>query len=147
MNDVIHPLSDTQTNTMNTKQLVIGFIAVIIVGLAVGFALSRFSKGPSMSAQNGTSQDTTGTSNMKSAGVKDKSIFKDTTKGILKAGGIEGESDYHLERPGGESQNVYLTSSTVDLSQFLNKKVEVWGQTINSDKAGWFMDVGALEVQ
>jgi hypothetical protein len=42
--------------------------------------------------------------------------------------------------------NVYLTSSTVDLSPFVGKKVRVWGQTFTGQKAGWLMDVGLVEV-
>lgn len=79
-------------------------------------------------------------------GVSDTSAYKDTTEGQLKKGGIEGEGQYHLERPGGESQNVYLTSSTVDLSKFVGKKIKVWGATQAAQKAGWLMDVGKVEV-
>lgn len=83
----------------------------------------------------------------KSAGVVDKKTFKDSAEGILKEGGMEGEGNFHLERPGGTSQNAYLTSSTVDLSKYVGKKVKVWGQTFTGQKAGWLMDVGLVEVQ
>jgi len=82
----------------------------------------------------------------KAAGVVDKKIFKDKAEGILKEGGIDGEGNFHLERTGGPSQNVYLTSSTVDLSSYLGKKVRVYGQTFAGQKAGWLMDVGYIEV-
>ena len=59
---------------------------------------------------------------------------------------IEDEGQYHIERPGGVSQNVYLTSTTVDLSQFIGKKIRVWGETFSAQKAGWLMDVGLVEV-
>jgi len=80
------------------------------------------------------------------AGIVDKKTFKDKAEGILREGGIDGEGQFHLERPGGESQNVYLTSTTVDLSQYLGKKVRVWGETFKAEKAGWLMDVGLVEV-
>ena len=83
----------------------------------------------------------------RTAGIPDKSTFKDTTEGTLREGGIEGEGSFHLERPGGKSQTVYLTSSTVDLSEYIGKKVKVWGETHTSEKAGWLMDVGYVEVQ
>ena len=79
-------------------------------------------------------------------GIKDKKTFKDNAEGILRDGGIEGEGQFHLERPGGISQNVYLTSTTVDLSQLIGKKVRVWGETFSAQKAGWLMDVGLVEV-
>lgn len=80
-------------------------------------------------------------------GSNDTKTFKDTAEGLLKAGGIEGEGQYHLERPGGESQYVYLTSSTVDLSLVEGKEVKVWGQTQAAQHAGWLMDVGRVEVK
>ncbi len=76
-----------------------------------------------------------------------KKIFKDKAEGILKEGGIEGEGTFHLERPGGLSQNVYLTSSTVDLSKFIGKQVTVWGQTMQARTAGWLIDVGLVETK
>ena len=65
----------------------------------------------------------------------------------MKNGGTEGEGQYHLVRPGGDSQNVYLTSSSVDLSQFMNQKIKVWGQTQTAQHAGWLMDVGKVQVE
>jgi len=38
-----------------------------------------------------------------------------------------------LERPGGDSQNVYLTSSIVDLSKFVNSKVKIWDRLKSSN--------------
>ena len=39
-----------------------------------------------------------------------------------------------------------LTSSSVDLSLFIDRKVKIWGQTFEAEKAGWLLDVGQLEV-
>ncbi|MCX7881125.1 MAG: hypothetical protein N2482_01265 [Patescibacteria group bacterium] len=82
----------------------------------------------------------------KAVGIADKKTFRDKAEGILREGGIDGEGNFHLERLGGKSQNVYLTSTTVDLSQYLNKKVRVWGETFQGEKAGWLMDVGLVEI-
>lgn len=112
------------------------FFLVLIVGVAAGFLLSNFKTGSTK-----TSKTTE-----KSAGIIDKKTFKDKAEGILKEGGIDGEGNFHLERPGGVSQNVYLTSTTVDLSQYVNKKVRAWGQTFQAQKAGWLMDVGYIEL-
>ena len=68
------------------------------------------------------------------------------TTGTLKEGGIQGEGQFHLVRPGGVSQNVYLTSSSVDLSKFVGKKIKVWGETEKAQYAGWLMDAGRVEV-
>ncbi len=42
---------------------------------------------------------------------------------------------------------VALTSSVVDLSQYENKKVKVYGETQKAVKEGWLMDVGRVEVE
>jgi hypothetical protein len=79
-------------------------------------------------------------------GSDDTKTFKDVAEGTLKPGGIEGEGQFHLVRPGGDSQNVYLVSSIVDLSKFENRKIKVWGSTQTAQHAGWLMDVGKVEV-
>jgi hypothetical protein len=113
----------------------------LILGGVGGFMMVK--KTPTAS----TSSKGTAIQTEKSAGVVDKKTFKDSAEGILKEGGIEGEGNFHIERPGGTSQNAYLTSSTVDLSKYIGKKVKVWGQTFQGQKAGWLMDVGLVEVQ
>jgi hypothetical protein len=79
-------------------------------------------------------------------GSNDTTTFKDTASGTLANGGIDGEGQFHLVRPGGDSQNVYLVSSIVDLSKFVGKNIKVWGQTQAAQYAGWLMDVGRVEV-
>jgi hypothetical protein len=123
---------------MPMKKFLIFVAAAVVVGVAVGFLPSLFTKSSSTESK---SEDAT-----KTAGIADKSTFKDTAEGVLREGGIDGEGTFHLERPGGESQNVYLTSTTVDLSLYVGKKVAVWGQTFTGEKAGWLMDVGLVEV-
>ncbi len=116
------------------------FIAIaVIVGSVLGFGFSRFNKKNTSSSKT---KDTT-----QSAGIVDKKTFKDSVEGILREGGIEGEGNFHIERPGGKSQNAYLTSSTVDLSVYVGKKVKVWGQTFSGQTAGWLMDVGLVEIE
>lgn len=41
---------------------------------------------------------------------------------------------------------VILTSSVLDLSEYENKKVKIFGETNSLPGAGWFMDVGRIEV-
>lgn len=118
------------------------FVALaVVLGVVIGIIPSRLG---SKTTSNSTTSP--GTSS-KSIGVVDKKTFKDSVTGILREGGIDGEGNFHIERPGGDSQNTYLTSSTVELSQFIGKKITVWGQTFSGQKAGWLMDVGLVEVQ
>lgn len=145
-NRKIHSITDntTSTSSMSTKPLVMLILGMIVLGVASGFLISKMPSGGASSTT--TKNETTETDGKTTAGILDKKAFPDSAEGTLKEGGIEGEGSYHLVRPGGDSQNVYLTSTAVDLSTFIGKKVKVWGKTFDSQKAGWLMDVGYVEV-
>ncbi len=128
-----------------TRKLTIIFLVVILIGIGTGYLLG--SKGSNVSGINIKQAIESGSIKKGTTeGASDMSSFKDIAEGTLKEGGIDGEGAFHLERPGGESQNVYLTSSIVDLSKYVGKKTKVWGQTQKAQKAGWLMDVGKIEV-
>jgi hypothetical protein len=149
--ELIHDLDSPQKkgspNSNMTKQLVFTVIIVLILGIGTGYIASNVAgsgeKG-SLSVNNSSSGGSMGKGF--TAGVNDTKAFPDTAEGVLQIGGIDGEGAFHLVRPGGDSQNVYMTSSAVDLSQFIGKKVKVWGQTQTAQKAGWLMDVGKIQV-
>ena len=143
--NLIHPLSEKKGSKSKGKLFYVTvFTLIVLAGIGLGFLANQMR---STSTKRGMSIITRKGGGVTKAGIKDNKSFKDKAVGILKEGGIDGEGSFHLSRPGGKSQNVYLTSSTVDLSQFLNKKVEVWGKTYSSKKAGWLMDVGYIETQ
>lgn len=126
--------------------VIMAFILMIALGVGVGYSASLFS------TQSGSSiipkvLKSNALVKGKIYGNGDPSIFKDTAEGTMQKGGIDGEGAYHLVRPGGASQDVYLTSSVVDLSQFIGSKVKVWGQTQKAQHAGWLMDVGKVQVE
>lgn len=137
---------DTQTPELSTQKLIGIFIGLIVLGAITGFAISKVQSVMRARSLTTTTAGAKKESHKDTAGIKDKETFKDSATGILKEGGFEGEGSHHLERPGGKSQNVYITSSTVDLEEFLDHKVTVWGQTFAAEKAGWLMDVGLVEV-
>jgi hypothetical protein len=137
----IHQIDSHAKSQISYAGLVRNLIIVLVVGVVVGFVFAQVKKSPS-SSKSGSNN----TSVEKTAGIVDKKTFKDSAEGILKEGGIDGEGNFHLDRPGGVSQNAYLTSSTVDLSKYIGKKVRVWGVTFQGQKAGWLMDVGFVEV-
>lgn len=139
--NIIHDL-DTPDNK-NFFSLPI-FVLLIVFAVGLGIGTGYLMKNIIGSSKNGTTSSKSST--QKSAGITDKKTFKDQAEGVLKEGGVDGEGNFHLERPGGKSQNVYLTSTTADLSQFIGKKVRVWGETFQAEKAGWLMDVGSVEV-
>jgi hypothetical protein len=146
--ELIHDLnSPKRKGSSIAKPLIFTVVIVLILGIGTGYIASNFSgntaKGP-LSINDSSSGGSMGKGF--TAGVTDTKSFPDTAEGTLQAGGIDGEGAFHLVRPGGDSQNVYMTSSAVDLSQFIGKKVKVWGATQTAQKAGWLMDVGKIEV-
>lgn len=141
---VFHNMDSTKQSPYISPKSAAIFVAVIILGVVVGYGLSRLG-GPSV-----TTAGTQGSAQVAKGAVygsNDTATFKDTAEGTLQNGGIDGEGQFHLVRPGGDSQNVYLTSSLVDLSQFMGRKIKVWGQTQAAQHAGWLMDVGRVEVE
>lgn len=78
-------------------------------------------------------------------GVKDPGKA-DSATGVVEKGGVDGEGTHKLLREGGASQNVYLTSSVLDLDQFIGLKIQVWGETQKAQKAGWLMDVIKVKI-
>jgi len=139
-NNLIHNLDQKPVQIEFSYGKFFIFVGIaVILGTALGFGLTKLpKKGKSVNLSSAQAE--------KTVGIVDKKTFKDKAEGSLKEGGIDGEGNFHLERPGGVSQNVYLTSTTVDLSQYINKKVRVWGETFAAEKAGWLMDVGLVEI-
>jgi hypothetical protein len=122
------------------------FAVAIILGVSAGYMLSRGKPATSLTTSGTKAETSFSLPKGTVVGSNDTSTFKDTAEGVLQKGGIEDEGQFHLVRPGGDSQNVYLTSSIVDLSQFVGKKVKINGQTQKAQHAGWLMDVGRVEV-
>lgn len=121
----------------------VAVIVVVLLGLGTGWLLSGRNQGllglnvsTAPGAKSGANE----------AGLADEKTFSDSAEGTLVEGGINGEGTHHLERTGGASQNIYLTSTVINLQDFVGKKVQIWGQTISGKKAGWLMDVGKIKV-
>lgn len=123
------------------QNLILSLIALVVVGLGVLVAYLVVRPNLYQSPQNIASKP-----GAKEAGIADEATFKDSAEGTLEEGGIAGEGTHHLTREGGVSQTVYLTSTVVNLDDFIGKKVKVFGQTISAKKAGWLMDVGLVKV-
>lgn len=139
---IMHSMENKHKKSLFSPVGLIVFSVAIILGIGTGFLLVRSSNSSVTTNTAGGDTITKGTI----VGSNDTKTFKDQVEGVLEEGGVEGEGQFHLVRPGGVSQNVYLTSSSVDLSQFIKKKVRVWGETQKAQKAGWLMDVGRVEV-
>lgn len=135
---------NTPNGAIFTRRLLVVLLLAVVLGVSSGYLLRKKPNNIGGLGKAGEGRSPT-TSNV-IVGSDDLKVFKDTVTGELKVGGINGEGAYHLVRPGGASQNVYLTSSVVDLSQFVGKKIKVWGETQKAKVAGWLMDVGRVEV-
>src|SRR3989344_1116364 len=121
--------------------MIIAPIVVVLLGIGTGFLLSRTSSGTS-----GGITVNTKTQDGSNKTVEESVDFSEFSEeeapiGILQKGGIEGEGTHRLERPGGPTKSVYLTSTVLDLESYVGKKVQVWGETLSAVKAGWLMDV------
>jgi len=135
-------LKKLPTNNLKTTAIY-ALAALLIVGAGIGTGWALSGRGKISGNKNLPSTTKPGA---KEAGIADEATFRDTAEGILESGGIDGEGTHHLVREGGPSKYVYLTSTVIDLESFAGKNVQVWGETISAQKAGWLMDVGKVKV-
>lgn len=142
---VVRKFEEGKKRTFNLK-IVLAVFLTVVVGIGSGYLLS--SKQSLFKRGGRIGEEVEGEEIKKGAtvGITDEKTFRDSAEGKLEKGGVDGEGSHHLVRPGGESQNVYLTSSVVDLDKFVNRKVKIWGETFSAKSAGWLMDVGKLKV-
>lgn len=143
--ETINQASNETEKKFFSVKLVALLITVVLLGIGSGYFLAK-NTGKTALTNLGVPGSTSTVAKGTVVGSDDLKTFKDMAEGKLEKGGIDGEGQFHLVRPGGESQNVYMTSSIVDLSLFIGKKVKVWGETQKAQKAGWLMDVGRVEV-
>lgn len=150
-NPVIQPVRSLRVAESTPKYI---YPVIIVVALLVGFGASRLFP----SQTNTVSKQDSLVENKAAQVVEGQEVktgvlygntsktFADSATGTVKAGGINGEGTHTLEREGGKTQNAALTSSVVDLDLFVGKKVEVKGETNDSTKAGWLLDVGSIKI-
>lgn len=139
-----------QLSKRNWKEILLPagiILAIILAGTVSGYFLAnRGIAGPAETRE--LEEGVEVISGPKEVGIKDVRVFRDTASGKIEINDSEiiTEGSHKLIRPGGESQTAYLTSSVVDLNQFLGKCVQVWGETFAAQKAGWLMDVGRVKM-
>ena len=143
---VIKPLTGSSSVALPKmgKKFLIILLVPVVLGLLSGYILYR-KKTDGTVRLAGRNVEVVQTPTEE--GVKDASTFKDTATGTIQEndGKITSEGTHILVR-GDASQNVYLTSSVIDLSKYAGKKVQIWGETFQGQKAGWLMDVGRIKV-
>lgn len=147
------PVTKTKpTNQINNIYLVI----VALSGIFVSFWLSRFFPNNTNQSNKGVSQTKDSISVDQISSIDDIQVgkvygqtdvnFSDTATGTIEKGSINGVGTHILNRPGGVDQRASLTSSVVDLDLFVDRKVEIKGETNASDKTSWLLDVGSVKV-
>jgi len=125
---------------------------LIILGLGTGFIMSRTkitkNSNSSSNIKSEPAQKIDETTKLEVGKVYGNTAgnFKDSATGTIEKGSINGEGTHILNREGGKTQRASLTSSVVDLDLFVDKKVEVKGETNSSTKTAWLMDVGAIKI-
>ncbi|MBU1071157.1 hypothetical protein KKG65_01960 [Patescibacteria group bacterium] len=124
-------------------------VLALILGVSSGAILKNLKSGSGLGGGSGVKApgDSSTIKVGDVFGAKDESDFPDQAVGILEEGGMDGEGTHKLLRPGGVSQTAYLTSSVLDLDQFVGFKITVWAETFSAQKAGWLMDVGRVKVE
>lgn len=145
---LIHQLDKPSSNG---KPLLIIVFAFIIVGAGI-FTGYRLSRGQGKIASDLESRKLTGEAELiatdEEVGIKDESVFSDEADGRIEVNdfSVSQEGTHILVRSGGASQTAYLSSTVVDLDQFVGKCVHVWGETSSAKTAGWLMDVGRIRL-
>lgn len=141
------PSIDPQVSSKKPKPIIIGFFALVLVlGIFTGAMIRNLTTSSPGQNLRGVDIDESSLKVGDAFGVDDLDLFPDTVTGYLKKGGINGEGTHSLLRSGGVSQTVYLTSSIVDLDEFVGHQVTIWGETFAGQKAGWLMDAGRIRI-
>lgn len=139
---LVHPLISGGKSGLPKFLPLVGALILILAGIGTGFLLAQRTTGVSSLGGKPKIVKT-----QKMAGSTDTKAFPDKAEGVIEKGGIEGEGTHKLVRdPKNPSQTVYLTSTVINLDEYVGKKARVWGQTFAAHKAGWLMDVGRVEI-
>lgn len=118
-------------------------VAIVAAGVFSGLVLSSRNKSATQSAS--AIQEEELAPEQKESFAQ---TFRDEAEGIIENNDEldkYAQGTHKLIRPGGEDQTAFLTSSVLDLDQYVGKKVKVFGETFGSQQVGWLMDVGKVE--
>ena len=147
LDSVVSELSAVPKNSKISKFVPMIILLILIsAGVFSGLILSSRSKNLAIQQSSIVDDANLNPEQKQAAQV----VTRDSAEGT-----IEKNDDYEetaqgqwkLIRAGGESQTAYLTSSYIDLDQFVGKKVKVFGETLGTDKVAWLMDVAKVEVR
>lgn len=142
--EVLHEFVEGPKDRLATPKKIVIVALIVGLGTITGYFLSGSKTGQKLVSEKGIPKII---KTEKTVGSTDVKTFRDKAEGILEKGGIDGEGTHKLVRdPKRPDQNVYMTSSVINLDDYIGKKVRVWGETFAAQKAGWLMDVGKIEL-
>ena len=124
-------------------KLVVGVVAIIFMGSLTGFVLSR-GKTAKATKEGSISPDLIKASN--EAGYKDTKLFESIVTGIVKKGGLFGDGTHSLIKDSNPKNPAALLSSVVDLDEYVDRHVQVWGRSQKGLKAAWLLEVGRIKI-
>jgi len=145
---VLRKFPRAKENAKSSTLMVAAAIVVVALGVATGWFLSG-TKGKNASTDTqkiAQKTDAAKTSSENEEGQLDEAVKYQDAEGKLVSGGIKGEGTHHIERDNNPSRYVYLTSTAIDLDKYIDKKVQIWGETISSVNAPWLMDVVKIKI-
>ena len=148
------PLIEPKTNQASEKIAPLYLVIMAVSGIFISFWLSRFfptstQKATSLFSSQPQSADKISSPSDVEIGKlygDANGTFSDTATGTIEKGSINGVGTHILNREGGISQRASLTSSVIDLDLFIDKLVDIKGETNDSDKTSWLLDVGQIKV-
>lgn len=119
------------------KMLVAVLVISIIAGIGTGYLMASTGAGGGFPLVSKAPEHA----------AEDTRTFRDFAEGKItkKPDNDKNSQGTHLLIRDGATP-VLLTSSVMDLSEYENKKVKVYGETNSLPGTGWFMDVGRVEV-
>lgn len=124
---------------LNLKMLAAVLVISIIAGIGTGYLMASSGGGGRIPLIEKTPEHA----------AEDTKTFRDFAEGKITKkpddkNSANSQGTHLLIRDG--ATPVLLTSSVLDLSEYENKKVKIYGETNNLAGTGWFMDVGRVEV-
>jgi len=150
----IKPLIEPKVKLAKEKITPLYLVIIAVSGIFISFWLSRFFPISTNTTTNLQSSQLLSTD--KISDISDIEVgkvygdtngtFSDTATGTIEKGNINGVGTHILNREGGTSQRASLTSSIVDLDMFIDRLVEIKGETNASNKTSWLLDVGQIKV-
>lgn len=109
-------------------------VLIVLVGSVVGFGLSRSKIAKVLGGESIEAE------------YKDSKLFESIVTGTVKKGGLFGDGTHTLVQDSNPKNPAALLSSVVDLDEYVDKHVQIWGRSQKGLKAAWLLEVGRVKI-